>query len=97
MPQQTQVTASPYGEETAEQGTRSRESRRSKSKSKSKEDSPRRGMPWFVKFFLTLFLLFGSLVGGLAAGYSIVGKGSVTDVVDADTYRHMYNLVFKTS
>ncbi|RXT04358.1 DNA-directed RNA polymerase subunit beta [Ammoniphilus sp. CFH 90114] len=90
MPQQRQTAVS-LEEETTGEETRQKAKRRKTEKAKKS-----RSIPWYLKFLMTIVLLFGSLTGGLAVGYTMVGKGKMSDVFDIETYKHIYDLVFKT-
>ena len=50
---------------------------------------------WKVKLGGTLLLSFLALVAGLGVGYVGLGHGSLRAVFDFQTYKHMYDLVFK--
>ena len=50
---------------------------------------------WFcVKLFTIPVLCIVALIVGLAIGYSMLGDGSLSDVFDVATWKHMYDLVF---
>lgn len=70
--------------------TEKREKRRKLSKTRKG-----RTIPWYAKLITVFVLLFVSLLGGLAVGYSVVGNGPVLEAFDIETYKHIYDLVFK--
>lgn len=49
-----------------------------------------------AKWVFIIFLLFASIILGLVVGFSVVGDGNVSDVFDFGTWKHLYDLVFKT-
>jgi len=56
----------------------------------------RRRVPvWgIIQVFLIPLLLVAALGGGLAAGYVILGKKELADVLQWSTWKHVYDLVF---
>lgn len=80
------VTNSP----NEDHGERSRSSRR---KAKKEEKS----FPWVYKALMVVIMLFVSLFIGLFVGYSVVGNGESPEAFSLDTYKHLYDLVFKTN
>ncbi|GGF87410.1 hypothetical protein GCM10010912_35840 [Paenibacillus albidus] len=47
-----------------------------------------------IQWFLIPLLLVGSLACGLVAGYVILGKSELSDVLRFSTWKHVYDLVF---
>ncbi|RXZ83454.1 DNA-directed RNA polymerase subunit beta [Paenibacillaceae bacterium] len=73
---------------------------KAKGKTKSKAKA-RKKRPWIVRLIFWLMiksiapiLLILALAGGLYLGYVILGKGSMDDVFEIETWRHMYDLIF---
>ncbi|WP_054942287.1 DNA-directed RNA polymerase subunit beta [Paenibacillus ihuae] len=56
----------------------------------------RRGVSkWtIIQWFLIPLLLIAALAGGLVAGYVILGKRELSDVLEWSTWKHVYDLVF---
>ena len=46
-----------------------------------------------VRWMIPLFLL-AALLGGMIAGYVVVGKESMADVFKWETWKHVFDLVF---
>lgn len=67
---------------------------------KPEEEHPqpvkRRGISkWTItQWFLIPLLLVAALGGGLVAGYVILGKNELSDVLQWSTWKHVYDLVF---
>ncbi|WP_068778937.1 DNA-directed RNA polymerase subunit beta [Paenibacillus sp. GM2] len=51
---------------------------------------------WVVPLRIVLVLLFFAvaLIGGAIAGYVVLGKQDIHDVLDWSTWRHVFDLVF---
>ncbi|MCM3040967.1 DNA-directed RNA polymerase subunit beta [Paenibacillus motobuensis] len=51
---------------------------------------------WIVPLRIVLILLFfaAALIGGAIAGYVVLGKQDIHDVLDWSTWRHVFDLVF---
>ncbi len=47
-----------------------------------------------IQWFLIPLLLIAALAGGLVAGYVIIGKRELSDVLQWSTWKHVYDLVF---
>ena len=47
-----------------------------------------------VKILIIPILCIAALIFGLAIGYVVLGDQPLTDVFDARTWKHMYDLVF---
>lgn len=47
-----------------------------------------------IKIIIIPFLCIAALIVGLAIGYVILGDQPLSDVFDAKTWKHMYDLVF---
>ncbi|WP_445993902.1 DNA-directed RNA polymerase subunit beta [Paenibacillus medicaginis] len=47
-----------------------------------------------ARHFVIPLLLVISLLGGMIAGYVVVGKHSLEDVFNMATWRHVFDLVF---
>ncbi|UQZ33870.1 DNA-directed RNA polymerase subunit beta [Paenibacillus sp. PK3_47] len=55
----------------------------------------RRTSRWtMIQWFLIPLLLIAALGGGLVAGYVILGKKELGDVLMWSTWKHVYDLVF---
>lgn len=52
---------------------------------------------WLLRKSVVPSLCVIAIVGGMYIGYSILGKGSASDVFDLATWKHMYDLVFSDS
>lgn len=69
----------------------------SRPKEKSNESSGRiiaRVIWTSIKILIIPILCIAALIIGLAIGYVVLGDQSLTDVFDARTWKHMYDLVF---
>lgn len=62
-----------------------------------KREKPSRSVHPVYKGIMLGLLLIISLIGGLMVGYAVVGNGSALEVFDWNTYKHIYDLVFKTN
>lgn len=49
------------------------------------------------KLAIGFVVLWATGMLGLAFGYSVIGDGSFVDAFKPGTYKHMYDLVFKTN
>lgn len=67
------------------------------SRPRRKKKKENRSLPRSVKIGIALLLIIVSGVVGLALGYSYAGKGPVSEAFDISTYKHLYDLVFKTN
>ncbi|HJV47007.1 MAG TPA: DNA-directed RNA polymerase subunit beta [Bacillota bacterium] len=76
-------------EKSAEHHEGSRRERR-----RNKQGSGR-VLSWPTRIIGSIVLIFISWVVGLAIGYSGMGHGPIGDVFHIQTYKHMYDLVFK--
>jgi hypothetical protein len=47
-----------------------------------------------IKIMIIPVLCIAALIVGLAVGYVILGNKPLSDVFDANTWKHMYDLVF---
>jgi len=47
-----------------------------------------------IKLLIIPVLCIAALIVGLAIGYTVLGDGSMSDVFDSRTWKHMYDLVF---
>ena len=68
----------------------------SRSRRKKKKTIDRKS-PRGVKLWLVLLLIIGSGLVGLVVGFSFLGNGSIGQALDIGTYKHMYDLVFKSN
>ncbi|GGF96193.1 DNA-directed RNA polymerase subunit beta [Paenibacillus aceti] len=53
--------------------------------------------PWWgvlLRIVLILLFLAAALIGGAIAGYVVLGKQDIHDVLDWSTWRHVFDLVF---
>jgi cell division protein FtsL len=49
-----------------------------------------------AKWMFIIFCLVISVIFGLVVGYSVIGEGNTTDVFDVQTWKHVFDLVFKS-
>ncbi|MMZ60361.1 DNA-directed RNA polymerase subunit beta [compost metagenome] len=56
----------------------------------------RRSSVWkmLLRLVLVLLFLFIALVGGMIAGYTVLGKQDMSDVFQWSTWQHVFDLVF---
>ncbi|MHA0856251.1 DNA-directed RNA polymerase subunit beta [Paenibacillus sp. CMAA1364] len=66
--------------------------------SESKEPTKVRTPRWriILRCLVPLFLLIG-LISGMIVGYVVLGKGSINDVFQWETWKHVLDLVFAPS
>lgn len=49
------------------------------------------------KYLIIPILCIFAIIGGMVIGYVTIGKQDFSDVFQFDTWRHLYDLVFKES
>lgn len=49
---------------------------------------------WLVRLVIVPLTCVLTLIAGLIAGYVVVGKGAVSEALNFDTWRHLFQLVF---
>ncbi|PZD97810.1 DNA-directed RNA polymerase subunit beta [Paenibacillus sambharensis] len=49
---------------------------------------------WLLRKSIVPLLMLAALIGGLYAGYVLLGKGPAEDVWKWETWKHMYDLIF---
>lgn len=98
--------ASPQGEEELEPRRAVREqeeqseggkSKASKSAAKARKPLPVRILLFLLRKSIVPLILIVALIAGMYAGYVVLGKGSETDVLEWETWKHMYDLIFSDS
>lgn len=50
---------------------------------------------FIAKWMFIFMCLIVSGIAGLIVGYSVIGEGSIAEVFDFRTWKHVYDLVFK--
>ncbi|GAA0367463.1 DNA-directed RNA polymerase subunit beta [Bacillus horti] len=65
-----------------------------KKKRKKKRSLGQRALGSVAKWFFIIFCFVFSVIFGLVVGYSIIGEGSVGDVFNIGTWKHLYDLIF---
>ncbi|RJG24865.1 DNA-directed RNA polymerase subunit beta [Paenibacillus thiaminolyticus] len=54
----------------------------------------RSSVKWLVRLVIVPLTCVLTLIAGLIAGYVVVGKGTVAEALNFDTWRHLFQLVF---
>ncbi|MBG9794217.1 hypothetical protein ABD76_17605 [Paenibacillus dendritiformis] len=49
---------------------------------------------WLVRLVIVPLICLLTLIAGLITGYVVVGKGTVAEALNFDTWRHLFQLVF---
>ncbi|MFC5653105.1 DNA-directed RNA polymerase subunit beta [Paenibacillus solisilvae] len=93
------LTAVPSGSRSAEQELHSK---RGAEAAQSDKERPKRNqgvriLLWLLRKSVVPALCVIAIVGGMCVGYVTIGKGSVSDVFNLATWKHMYDLVFADS
>ncbi|GGK25578.1 hypothetical protein GCM10010965_17840 [Caldalkalibacillus thermarum] len=50
---------------------------------------------FMAKWLFIFFCFFATLVAGLIVGFGVLGKEDLRLVINIETWKHIYNLVFK--
>ncbi|GAC40985.1 DNA-directed RNA polymerase subunit beta [Paenibacillus popilliae] len=53
-----------------------------------------RPVKWLVRLVIVPLTCVLTLIAGLISGYVVVGKGTVEEALNFDTWRHLFQLVF---
>lgn len=62
--------------------------------SAKKKSSGSRTVKWLVRLVIVPLTCVLTLIAGLVTGYVVVGKGTVAEALNFDTWRHLFQLVF---
>ncbi|CAH8719626.1 DNA-directed RNA polymerase subunit beta [Paenibacillus thiaminolyticus] len=54
----------------------------------------RSSVKWLVRLVIVPLTCVLTLIAGLITGYVVVGKGTVAEALNFDTWRHLFQLVF---
>lgn len=76
--------------------TKSNLSRPKERKRKKRRTSGQKALFFTAKWMFILFCLVISVIFGLVVGYSVIGEGNMIDVFDVKTWKHVFDLVFKS-
>src|SRR5262249_11518169 len=63
-------------------------------KTRKKRNPALRALLWTLRAFVVPVLCVAAIIGGMYAGYAILGKRPGIEVFDIETWKHMYDLVF---
>lgn len=63
---------------------------------KKRKSGGSRVLAFIAKWIFIIFCFLFSIVIGLVVGYSILGEGSIGDVFNIGTWKHLYDLIFTT-
>ncbi|BFH71269.1 MAG: DNA-directed RNA polymerase subunit beta [Paenibacillus dendritiformis] len=94
-------TPRPARQHAAAERTTVRKSQRHKDTEKTEGQSngtakKKAGSPvkWLVRLVIVPLICLLTLIAGLITGYVVVGKGTVAEALNFDTWRHLFQLVF---
>ncbi|WP_096203082.1 DNA-directed RNA polymerase subunit beta [Bacillus sp. FJAT-45350] len=70
-----------------------REKQKEKKRSRGRKRERIRLIPIWVRLIIVAVLVFLSLIAGVMFGYGIVGDGTPTDALKAETWQHIFNIL----
>lgn len=94
--QTTEVTTQRDTSEALQAKQSRRQQRAEQKKEKRKQRKPRRRIfPIWLRIIVVTILCAAGLVLGAMVGYGVIGDGDPKDVLQKETWLHIYDIVFK--